>query len=88
MTDIKTIMSWLEGLAEPDWRMFHSDSEVQTIAKETLAQLKEQVRCKDCVSFFSNDDAMGATSNRSVMRCPCDCTNPNWFCADGRKKDG
>ena len=42
MTDIKTIMSWLEGLAEPDWRMYHSDSEVQTIAKETLDLLKKQ----------------------------------------------
>ena len=41
MTDIKTIMSWLEGLAEPDWRLFHSDSEVQTIAKETLVLLQE-----------------------------------------------
>ena len=34
-------MSWLEGLAEPDWRLFHSDSEVQTIAKEMLDLLKE-----------------------------------------------
>ena len=42
MTDRKTIMSWLEGLAEPNWRMFHSDSEVQNIAKETLNLLKEQ----------------------------------------------
>ena len=42
MTDIKTIMSWLEGLAEPDWRMCHSDSEEQTIAKETRDLLKEQ----------------------------------------------
>ena len=42
MSDIKTIMSWLEGLAEPDWRLFHSDSEVQNIANETLAILKEQ----------------------------------------------
>ena len=42
MTDTKTIMSFLEGLAEPDWRIFHSDSEVQTIAKETLNLLKEQ----------------------------------------------
>ena len=42
MTDKKTIMSWLEGLAEPDWRMFYSDSEVQNIAKETLTLLKEQ----------------------------------------------
>lgn len=35
-------MSWLEGLAEPDWRVFHSDSEVQNIAKSALALLKEQ----------------------------------------------
>ena len=42
MSDIKTIMSWLEGLTEPDWRMFHSDNEVQNVAKETLALLKEQ----------------------------------------------
>lgn len=42
MTDRKTIMSWLEGLSAPDWRLFHSDSEVQNIAKETLDLLKEQ----------------------------------------------
>jgi hypothetical protein len=42
MSDVKTIISWLEGLTEPDWRMYHSDSEVQTIAKETLDLLKEQ----------------------------------------------
>lgn len=42
MADRKTIMSWLEGLAEPDWRLYHSDSEVQNIAKETLDLLKEQ----------------------------------------------
>ena len=42
MTETKTIMSWLEGLAEPDWRLYHSDSEVQNIAKETLDLLKEQ----------------------------------------------
>lgn len=42
MADRGKIMSWLEWLAEPDWRMYHSDSEVQTIAKETLVLLKEQ----------------------------------------------
>ena len=36
------VMSWLEGLAEPDWRVFHSDSEVQNIAKSALELLKEQ----------------------------------------------
>lgn len=40
--DRKKVMSWLEGLAEPDWRDFHSDSEVQSIAKFALALLKEQ----------------------------------------------
>ena len=46
MADRKTIMSWLEGLAEPNWRMFHSDSEVQNIAKETLNLMKEQKAVK------------------------------------------
>ena len=39
-------MSWLEGLAEPDWRDFHSDSEVQNIARSALAMLKED--CHNC----------------------------------------
>ena len=42
MPDRKKVMSWLEGLAQQDWRMFHSDSEVQYIAKSALALLKEQ----------------------------------------------
>ena len=42
MTDRKTVMSWLEGLAQEDWRMFHSDSEVQQIAMAALEVLKEQ----------------------------------------------
>lgn len=51
MTDRKTVMSWLEGLTWDDWHEYHSDSEVQNIAKATLELLKEQepvVRCKDC----------------------------------------
>ena len=42
MSGRKEIMAWLDGLADPSWRLFHSDSEVQTIAKETLDLLKEQ----------------------------------------------
>lgn len=42
MTDKKQIMSWLEGLAQDDWPMFHSESEVQEIAKNALELLKEQ----------------------------------------------
>jgi peptidoglycan hydrolase CwlO-like protein len=37
-----TVMSWLEGLTDPDWSHFHSDSEVQNIASEALSLLKEQ----------------------------------------------
>ena len=42
MADRTTVMSWLEGLAQDDWMMFHSDSEVQEIARNALELLKEQ----------------------------------------------
>jgi len=42
MTEREKVMSWLEGLTFDDWRDYHSDSEVQTIAKEAFALLKEQ----------------------------------------------
>lgn len=72
MTDIKTIMSWLEGLAEPDWRMFHSDSEVQTIAKETLALLKK----RKPILLENQHKPYGFSTNANspwISRCPrCD----------------
>ena len=36
------VMSFLEGLTQDDWREFHSDSEVQNIAKSALELLKEK----------------------------------------------
>ena len=42
MDDKKTVMSWLEGLAQDDWREWHSDSEVQTTAQAALDLLKAQ----------------------------------------------
>lgn len=42
MSDRKTVMSWLEGLAQDDWAEWHSDSEVQTTAQAALELLKEQ----------------------------------------------
>ena len=41
-----TVMSWLEGLTDPEWSHFHSDSEVQNIASEALSLLKED--CHNC----------------------------------------
>ena len=42
MTEREKVMSWLEGLTDEDWRRYHSDSEVQTIAKSALELLKKQ----------------------------------------------
>ena len=62
MPDREKVMSWLEGLAEPDWRECYSDSEVQETARQALdlidELLKEQeakpLRCKEC-SYHRND---------------------------------
>ena len=42
MADRVKVLSWLEGLTFDDWRMYHSDTEVQNIAKEAFELLKEQ----------------------------------------------
>ena len=42
MNDIKTVMSHLEGLTWDDWNEYHSNSEVQNIAKEAMKLLEEQ----------------------------------------------
>lgn len=42
MADRVSVMSWLEGLTQDDWRQYHSDSEVQEIARSALALLEEQ----------------------------------------------
>ena len=40
--ELNTIISWLEGLTWDDWSDYHSDSEVQNIAKSALELLKER----------------------------------------------
>ena len=40
--DKTTVMSWLEGLSMPDWRLYHSDSEVQNIALSAIELLNEE----------------------------------------------
>lgn len=49
--EINTVMSWLEGLAQEDWREFHSDSEVRNIAAAALELLKDQQEEIDELSF-------------------------------------
>ena len=46
MPDREMVMNWLKELAEPDWKSFHSISEVQIVAQDALALLKED--CHNC----------------------------------------
>lgn len=59
MTDRKTAMSWLEGLTEDDWRMYHSDTEVQEIAKVTLELLRKQEPIAPSVCGSKDPDGHG-----------------------------
>lgn len=72
MTDKQTVMSWLEGLAQDGWPMFHSESEVRNTAKAALELLKlsEPVRhghwelsiiegmyiCSNCRKYYIRTD--------------------------------
>lgn len=59
MTDREQVLSWLEWLTFDDWHMYHSDSEVQNIAKSAMELLKEQedhekAICKEICDFIRN----------------------------------
>lgn len=55
--DRESVMAWLEGLTQDDWRTFHSDSEVQEIARNALELLKEQeerIKQLEAISVIHN----------------------------------
>ena len=57
----------------------HGDCKRDLLA-DALELLKEQeavVRCKDCKHYMT-------------IHCTCDgcCISPDWFCADGKRKEG
>ena len=58
-------MAWLEGLAQDDWRMYHSDSEVQEIARNAFELLKEQEAVEPNVAFTR----VNGTKAFSCPRC-------------------
>ena len=69
MYDRETVMSWLEGLAQDDWRLYHSDSEVQEIARNALAMLKTMHRAWQTVKHSVLDTAQnnaGENGNEDV----------------------
>ena len=70
MADRKKVMSGLEGLAQDDWRQYHSDSEVQQIARDALALLKD----KKSVKPLAIKQEMFNEYYGAVACCPkCDC---------------
>ena len=62
MADREKIMSGLEGLAQDDWRQYHSDSEVQQIAMDALELLKEQEAAEPVEEFING-------TNRHKYHC-------------------
>jgi len=70
MTDREKVMSWLEGLSDDDWRRYHSDSEVRTIAKAALKLLKEKEEDKPKGHWIPYEpDKRGYTDGFTCSRC-------------------
>lgn len=44
MADRETVIGWLQGLAEDDWRECYSDSEVQETARQALDLIDELLK--------------------------------------------
>lgn len=68
----ETVMSWLEGLTQDNWREFHSDSEVQNIAKYALKLLTEQTNEIDEIANEYVDLGKEMAKQPKVVRCK-DC---------------
>ena len=62
-------MSWLEGLAQDDWRQFHSDSEVQEIAKAAFALLKEQEAVEPIQPTDESEMWRCGNCHHQIFRC-------------------
>ena len=69
---VETVMSWLEGLTQDNWREFHSDSEVQNIAKYALKLLTEQTNEIDEISDEYIDLGKEMAKQPKIVRCK-DC---------------
>ena len=59
MADREKVMSWLEGLAEPDWMDCYSESEVQNTAIAALDLLDELLKEQE-----------NASKRNPVIVCP------------------
>ena len=54
--DREKVISWLEGLAEDDWRECYSDSEVQETARQALNLIDELLKEQEAEDEPTFDD--------------------------------
>ena len=90
MTDREQVIKGLEKIVDDDWMWKHADfyASVASDAIDLLINIPEVVCCKDCVHCYV------ITPAKNTAGPYCKCTEGNgvheldWYCADGRKKDG
>ena len=76
MPDSEKVMSWLEGLAEPDWRECYSDSEVQETARQALDLIDELLKEQEAVAPEKEHSGSGITWWNVCGNCKT-AINPN-----------
>ena len=64
--ELNTVISWLEGLTWDDWSDYHSESEVQNIAKSALELLKEKKHGEWITLWDRNDPDTSSAGRCSV----------------------
>ena len=70
-------MSWLEGLAEPDWRECYSDSEVQKTARQALDLIDELLKEQEAKQAIKQ--TYHVMMNRDYEN-PVVATRYDWLC--------
>jgi len=86
MEDIEKVIKDLDEL----YRLIYQsnvDGEILGSLHDAIALLKDQqdvVRCKDCLHW---DDHMEECSNSDSICFRNGWTKPEWFCADGERKE-
>lgn len=90
--DYSTLADWLissVGSEPPVWTEQHIDELIEDfyiVPKSTpLADAVEVVRCADC-EYFSEPGWCENPNTFAILTRGN--TSPNWFCADGKRKDG
>ena len=84
MIEKEKVINDLQYAVNDNWMWRHADYYALTMER-AIALLKEQpeiVRCKDCKWFYQPFKSEGRCLNHDN-----DYHEPNWFCADGERKE-